>query len=118
VPVELGPDVEERSAAADDHPVTVFGLDPAYPEVLRGSDETIAVSPSTGRLLQVLIAALGACWRSARSASTRRCGWWALPEGGQVVSLESNPTMPTWLARTLPPQASATSWRSGSVMRG
>lgn len=96
--MELGPEVEERFAAIDDHLDALFGLDPAYPEVLRRSDEamlpTIAVSSSTGRLLQILVAATGA----RRVLEVGTLGGYstlwlarALPDDGRVVSLEFNP---------------------------
>ena len=96
--MELGPEIEERFAEIDDHLDALFGLDPAYPEILRRSDEamlpTIAVSSSTGRLLQVLVAVSGA----ERVLEIGTLGGYstlwlarALPEGGQLLSLEFNP---------------------------
>ncbi len=96
--MELDPEIADRFAAVDDHLDTVFGLDHAYSEVLRRSDEamlpTIAVSSSVGRLLQVLVAAMGARRVLEIGTLGGYSTLWlarALPKDGQVVSLEFNP---------------------------
>lgn len=96
--MELGPEIEERFTAIDDHLDALFGLDPAYPEVLRRSDEamlpTIAVSSSTGRLLQVLVAASGARRVLEIGTLGGYSTLWlarALPDDGHLLSLEFNP---------------------------